>query len=262
MLDRRPPILADDGRLLLAKFPHHNDDWDVMAWEKTALDIAERARIDVPGRRLVGLDGRHVLLLDRFDRDGERRIPYISAMTLVGGRDGDDHDYTDVAANLADHGSHVSADLEQLFRRAVLNSALHNTDDHLRNHGFLGSRAGWRLSPAFDVNPNPDLGANRVTSIAAASTTMDEPAGLLALASDCRLSRARVGAVIAEVLTAVAHWATIASGNGISTARQQRHWRRLSVSNANRMSRRETWSSRPRMLRSIAQHKILASLSQ
>ena len=215
-------VLGDDGRLLLAKFPHRNDEWDIMAWEKTALDIAERAGIDVPARRLVGLDHRHVLLIERFDRADGRRIPYISAMTLTNGRIGDEHDYADIAADLPDYGSNVNDDLAQLFRRAALNCAIHNTDDHLRNHGFLGGTAGWRLSPVFDINPNPDLNEGRVTSIGAATRTGDERRGLMMLAGDCRLDDRDARAIIAEVLDATAGWADIATANGISAQEQAR----------------------------------------
>jgi serine/threonine-protein kinase HipA len=218
--------VLDNGRLLLAKFPHRNDQWDIMGWEKTALDIAERAGIDVPGRRLVGFDGRHVLLLQRFDRSGDRRIPYISAMTLINGRDGEDHDYADIATFLPEVGSQVDADLAQLFRRSALSCAIHNTDDHLRNHGFVGSAAGWRLSPVFDVNPNPNLNEGRQTSIGTATGTDDEVGGLLMFASACRLSDSQARAIVTEVLDAAAGWADIATANDIS-AREQARFRQM-----------------------------------
>ena len=215
-------VIDSGGQLLLAKFPHRNDQWDIMAWEKTALDLAELAGIDVPRRRLAGIDGRQVLLLERFDRSGDRRIPYISAMTLIGGRDGEDHDYADIATFLCEVGSRVDADLAQLFRRAVLSCAIHNTDDHLRNHGFLGSAAGWRLSPLFDVNPNPDLSEGRQTSIGTASRAYEEVSGLLVFASACRLSGDQARAIVTEVLDAIAGWAAVATANNISAREQGR----------------------------------------
>jgi len=155
--------VADGDRLLLVKFPHRNDDWDIMAWEKTALDLADAAGLPTPPHRLAKVGRRNVLVLDRFDRDGERRNPYVSAMTLIAGRDGDSHDYTDIAEYLPEHGSNVVSDMTGLFRRAAFSVAIHNTDDHMRNHGFLFHGAGWQLAPVFDVNPNPDLGAARQT---------------------------------------------------------------------------------------------------
>ncbi len=216
--------VLDNGRLLLAKFPHRSDGWDVMGWEKTALDIAGRAGINVPGRRLVGLDGRQILLLERFDRDDQHRIAYISAMTLVGGRIGEDYDYADIAATLPDFGSRVAADLDEMFRRVVVSCAIHNTDDHFLNHGFLGSAAGWKLAPVFDINPNPDLNEGRVTSIAAASRAEDEPAGLIAVAGDFRLTESAARSIVTEVVDAVADWADIATANGIS-AREREQFR-------------------------------------
>lgn len=215
-------ILGDDERLLLAKFPHRTDEWDIMAWEKTALDIAERAGIDVPPRFLVGFDHRHVLMVERFDRVDGRRLPFISAMTLTNSRNGDDHDYADIAAHIPDFGSRVDNDLAQLFRRVALSSALHNTDDHLRNHGFLAGPAGWRLSPVFDINPNPNLNEERVTSIGAASRAADEASGLMMLASECRLSEGDARRIVAEVLEATAAWPDIAMSNGIHRREQDR----------------------------------------
>jgi len=216
--------VIDNGRLLLAKFPHRSDDWDVMGWEKTALDIADRAGVAVPARRLVGLDGRHILLVERFDRDNQHRIAYISAMTLIGGRIGRDNDYADIAAALPDFGSRVAVDLAEMFRRVVVSCAIHNTDDHFRNHGFVGSAAGWKLAPVFDINPNPDLNEGRVTSIAAASRADEEPAGLMAVASDFRLTESAARSIVTEVANAVADWADIAAANGIS-AREREQFR-------------------------------------
>ena len=207
-------VIDPDGRLLLAKFPRRTDEWDVMAWEHTALDLAERAGIDVPARSLTGFENRHILLLDRFDRSEGRRIPYASAMTLTDSVDGDSHDYADIADSIEDVGDNVRADLAQLFRRAVLNCAIHNTDDHLRNHGFCGARAGWRLSPVFDINPNPDLNEDRVTSIGAAVSADEEPAGLMILAGECRMTAAQARTTIREVLEATAGWADVATSNG------------------------------------------------
>lgn len=157
--------VVDDGQLLIAKFPHHHDEWDVMAWEKTALDLAEMCGFPTPSRRLVDVAGRQVLVLGRFDRDGDSRVPYISAMTLVRGRDGQEHDYLDVGEALADHGSNVAADLEQLWRRIAFSIVINNIDDHLRNHGFLHRRGGWTLSPIFDINPHPNPSTMRATTV-------------------------------------------------------------------------------------------------
>ncbi len=133
---------------MIAKFPHRDDAWDVMAWEATGLDLADAAAISVPGHRLTRVDGRAVLLLDRFDRTAEgHRLPYVSAMTLLTRADGDLADYVDFCDAISDEGAATTADLEALWRRVAFSVAIHNTVDHLRNHGFLRAKGGWTLAP-------------------------------------------------------------------------------------------------------------------
>lgn len=164
-------VSLDDGGLAIAKFPHASDRWNVMAWEATALDLMESAGIRCPRRSLVA----------------------------VGGADGEQRDYVDLAESVRDLSPSPRHDLHELFSRVVGSVALGNTDDHLRNHGFLASRGSWTLSPAFDVNPNPDPMARRATSIVGADTLPDEVDGLAALAEDCDLpqesARERMGAI-------------------------------------------------------------------
>ncbi|WP_375406257.1 type II toxin-antitoxin system HipA family toxin [uncultured Amnibacterium sp.] len=214
----RPKAAVRDGeQLILAKFPHTSDKWDVMAWEKTALDLAARCGIPTPSARLVSVGGTHALLLNRFDRGtGSARIGYISGLTLVGGHDGGAYDYADVAAGLSDHGADVSRDLRELWRRVAFSVLIDNTDDHLRNLGLLHRPGGWTLSPAFDLNPNPEVGAARQTSIAGAIDVDDAVAGLLAFATDCRLEQRDVRNLLDELLQASSEWQHIARSNGIS----------------------------------------------
>ncbi len=119
---------------------------------QSSLDLAEDAGIVVPGRQLVRVDGSPVLLLDRFDREHGRRVGYISAMTLLEARDGQPADYTDIAEILPEHSSATAADLRQLWRRIAFSVAIHNTDDDLRNHGFLRHKAvGHWLRPLIST---------------------------------------------------------------------------------------------------------------
>lgn len=208
-------VVGDDGLLYIAKFPHHTDQWDVMAWEKTALDLAERAGIQVPGRRITHVDGRTVLLLERFDRRGAERVGYLSAMTLVRGHDGDDHDYIDLAADLTDYSAAADKDLEALWRRAAFSVAIHNIDDHFRNHGFLRAGNAWRLSPAFDINPNPDLGEERTTSIGWVTDRGSEFDGLMTAAHAFGISAERAGEILREVSAAITPWREVATSNGV-----------------------------------------------
>lgn len=207
--------VLDDGRLLIAKFPHRRDQWDVMAWEKTTLDLAERCGIRVPARRLVQMGGRSVLLLERFDRQASGRLGYISAMTMLRASDGAQADYSEVAEALSEHGSDVADDLVELWRRMVFSVVVNNVDDHLRNHGFLREGAGWRLSPAFDINPHPDVSMSRVTTIGFAADPLRGHDALLDVAPDFGLDRSSAAAVYAEVLEGTSGWRTVADGNGV-----------------------------------------------
>ncbi len=147
----RPKASVRDasGNLYIAKFPKNDDEYSVERWEFVALEIARRAGCEVADARLENVDGQPVLLSKRFDRAGEERIPFSSAMNLLGLRDGDRSSY----AEIADLMQQVGGDPAELFRRMIVNIALNNVDDHLRNHGFLRRGPGWELSPAYDINP-------------------------------------------------------------------------------------------------------------
>jgi serine/threonine-protein kinase HipA len=215
-------VRDNDGRLHIAKFPKAGDDWDVMGWEKTALDIADAAGIDTPARRLTRVAGRSVLLLARFDRVDGRRIGYLSAMTLMQRSDGNDADYVELAESFAEHAAHPAADLAQLWRRIAFSVAIHNTDDHLRNHGFLRDGPGWRLSPIFDVNPNPDTGEQRVTSIGGAYRREEELEGLMTNAAFFGLDQRAARQTLAEVFAATENWRDMANRNGVAEAQLHR----------------------------------------
>jgi len=212
----RPKAAIRDGSVLaIAKFPHRLDQWNVIAWEKVMLDLAELAGIEVPARTLVAVGNAAVLVVERFDRSGERRIPYVSAMTLLGATDGEQHDYEDIAEVIAATGEEVERDLEELFRRAVLSVAINNTDDHLRNHGFLWGGQGWRLAPVFDLNPNPLLGTARQTSIHFDASERGAREALRAFAISLGLDESTVRSVVTAVNDAILSWRTCATSAGI-----------------------------------------------
>lgn len=209
-------VRLDDGGLAIAKFPHAGDSWDVMAWEATSLDLMEEAGIRTPRRRLTRVGDRSVLILRRFDRTSTgARIGYISAMTAVGSSDGEQRDYADIAEAMRDLSRSPRQDHRELYDRVVAGVALGNTDDHLRNHGFLADRGAWRLSPAFDVNPSPDPLRSRSTSIMGADTIPDEIEGLLALAEDCGLTVRAARRRMSDIAASLAHWRERARSNRI-----------------------------------------------
>lgn len=209
-------VRLEDGALAIAKFPHGSDQWDVMAWEATALDLLEAAGIGTPRRRLTRVGERSVLILRRFDR-GPRghRVGYISAMTALGASDGDHRDYAEIAGSMRDLSRSPRKDHHELFDRVVASVALGNTDDHLRNHGFLADRGFWTLSPVFDVNPNPDPWRTRATSIMGADALPDEAEALLPLAEECSLTAEQGRERIHAVVDALTGWKECARSNGI-----------------------------------------------
>jgi serine/threonine-protein kinase HipA len=213
----RPKASARDGeRLLISKFPHPNDEWDVIAWEKTAVDLAEIAGIRVPRTRLTRVDDRAVLLLDRFDRRHDGRVPYVSAMTLLSAHDGESHDYLEVAETLPEISAATRADLNELWHRIAFSVLVNNTDDHLRNHGFLHGPGGWRLSPAFDVNPNPDTGTARQTGVGGAYERADALEALRQYTKEFDLTPVRAGELLDQIKAAVSGWREVAAGHGVN----------------------------------------------
>ncbi len=149
-------VVDKDGTLTIAKFPKQDDDRSIPHGEVLALSLAGRAGVNAARGRLQAVAGRPVALIRRFDRDGERRIPFLSAMSLLGLNDGDSATYTDIAECIRMYSGSPIEDLRELWRRVVFSVMIGNLDDHLRNHGFLYDGDGrWRLSPAYDLNPVP-----------------------------------------------------------------------------------------------------------
>ena len=155
---RPKAVVLDTNKLLIAKFPSPKDEWDVELWEFLSLRMAKKAGIHVPDFRLEKVLGKNVLLLDRFDRAEHRiRIPFLSAMSMLGASDGEVRSYLEIAESLMEYGAQPDKDLKELWQRIVFNILISNLDDHLRNHGFLyDGQSGWRLSPVYDLEPTPE----------------------------------------------------------------------------------------------------------
>lgn len=195
-----------DGSLWIGKFPARDDDRDVGAWEYLTHTLALRAGIDVPPAKLIRLNGEHhTFCVRRFDRAGDKRKFYVSAMTQLRKDLSEGSSYLDLAQGLRQAGTmSVETELEQLFRRVVFNVAVGNRDDHLRNHGFLLDKSGLRLAPAFDVNPNFDK-ADHVLNI----DDSDNRPNLLTVASTSEfydLTPKEALTIIEEIVDVVSNW--------------------------------------------------------
>ncbi|SDA61888.1 serine/threonine-protein kinase HipA [Butyrivibrio sp. INlla18] len=152
-------VVAPDGSLWIAKFPSRNDDTDVGAWEMVVHDLALMCHLNVPEAQIQKFSKLgSTYLVKRFDRQGKRRVHFSSAMTMLGKNDGDDHteggSYLEIVSFLKANGASPQNDLYELWKRIVFSMAVSNTDDHFRNHGFILTENGWRLSPLYDVNPD------------------------------------------------------------------------------------------------------------
>ncbi|MBM4163745.1 MAG: type II toxin-antitoxin system HipA family toxin [Lentisphaerae bacterium] len=218
-------VVDDQGSLWIAKFPSRRDGVDVGAWEAVVNELARLSGLRVPEGKLQRLtQRRHTYLSRRFDRlPTGGRIHFASAMTLLGYADGTDAasgvSYLELAEFIMRNGVAVAEDLAELWRRIVFNICVSNTDDHLRNHGFLlAPNEGWTLAPAYDMNPNPQ-GSGLTLNIAGNDNRLD-----LALAMEVtdsfRLPLSDAQAQMAAIRVAVGRWRQVAAHKRISKAEQ------------------------------------------
>ena len=201
-------IVDQHSHLSIAKFPKETDEYSVETWEEIALRLAERAGIATPHHELVEVAGKAVLLSRRFDRVGETRLPFLSAMAMTGSKDGERGSYPEIVDSLTEHGARAKADAGELYRRVAFSVLISNVDDHLRNHGFLWvGKDGWTLSPAYDLNPTPvDLKARVLTT----NIDLDEGTCSLDLLESAAeyfsLALADARGIIKEVASATSGW--------------------------------------------------------
>ncbi len=197
-----------DGHLAIAKFPHKDDEINTVLWEAVALRLAEKAGIPVPDWRIEHVVNKPVLLLRRFDRVQGQRIPFLSAMSMLGASDNESRSYLEFVDALRRYGASPKQDMHELWRRIVFNILISNTDDHLRNHAFLYTGPdGWRLAPAYDLNPVPTDIKPRVLTTA---IDLDDGSASLDLAMSVvgyfELDEEKAHVIAAEVGKAVATW--------------------------------------------------------
>jgi len=219
-------VMNTDGSLWIAKFPSKEDRYDIGAYEMITHELAQKAGLLVAPAMAKPFFGKHhTFLTKRFDRTATgQRLHFASAMTLLGYTDGvsfqDGASYLELAEFIIRKGANVNRDLEELFRRIVFSICVSNTDDHLRNHGFLLTKAGWTLSPAYDINPNP-----KGTGLKLNISTHDNSLNL-DLASEValffRLTDDKATAIIQNTVNIVSKWKQLAAKYKISRDEQDR----------------------------------------
>jgi serine/threonine-protein kinase HipA len=217
-------IVHPDGSLWIAKFPSQSDARNTGAWEEVATKLAAQAGIRTAESRIEKYGTYHTFLSKRFDRSpsGER-IHFASAMTMLGHLDGDSAaegaSYLEMVEFISQFGSEPETDLEELWRRIVFSICISNTDDHLRNHGFLLTESGWRLSPAYDLNPNP-FGQGLSLNISDTDNSLN-----LDLAREVapyfRLKESAAQSILKEVTQSVENWQKAAQAVGLSKGQQE-----------------------------------------
>lgn len=219
-------VVDPQGQLWIAKFPSVRDAHDVGAWELIVQTLAKGCGLRVPqslGRKFASQ--QHTFLVSRFDRTPAGRLHFASAMTLTGRQDGDDASagasYLEIARVLIDHGANTVADLRELWSRIVFNMLVSNTDDHLRNHGFiLEPGKGWRLSAAYDMNPAPGSPGLKL-NVSEADNAIDLDLAR-SVAPYFRVSRKLANEIIANSQAVVRQWSKIADSLKIRVREQER----------------------------------------
>jgi serine/threonine-protein kinase HipA len=211
-------ILDEQGHLWIAKFPSKNDTINKGEWEYLAYRLAVGAGIDMAESRLELIAGPyHTFFTKRFDREKQNRIHFASAMTMTGKNEelirDETPSYLDIVEFIQFSGIRIEEDLHQLWRRMIFNILISNTDDHLRNHGFILTNKGWHLSPAFDINPSIDkvgLALNIDTNSNSPDIDLAKSVGFY-----FRLGKKEMDNIIDEVKSGISGWKKIATEIGI-----------------------------------------------
>lgn len=206
-------VIDTKGNLWIAKFPSQNDDLNIGAWEFLVHQLATKAKITTSEAQIKRFSGVHdTFLTKRFDRHRGKRIHFASAMTLLNRNDGEDADdgvsYLDLVDFIIQHGCEVTKDLEQLWRRIIFNICVSNVDDHLRNHGFILTNKGWKLAPAYDMNPSETSNGLKLNISKDDNSQNLELA--LQVADYFRLKKQEANKIIFEVIKTVSQWKILA----------------------------------------------------
>lgn len=217
-------ILDHDKSCWIAKFPSKSDTTDKAAWEFLAYKLALNAGVVMSECRIEKIKGNyHTFFTKRFDRENGERIHFASAITMTGNNEDTIRDhpasYLDIAEFISNHGTNIEANLHQLWRRIVFNIAISNTDDHLRNHGFLLTDEAWTLSPAYDLNPSVEKNGLAL-NIDSVNNDLDFELAK-SVGAYFRLNKQQMNTIIQEVLQVTTRWKSMAMAIGISRGEQE-----------------------------------------
>lgn len=211
-------VIDESGNLCIAKFPKKDDYSNNVLWESVALTLAKSCGLNTQEWSLKKVTDKDVIILKRFDRKGQERVHFLSAMSMLNAIDNDTetHCYLDIADVIRQYGASPKDDLTELWKRIVFSILISNTDDHLRNHGFLYvNEKGWRLSPLYDVNPSIDNKKALSTYITENDNTQSIDLAL-EVCEYFGVSLKNAGDIIAEMKKAVSNWSSIAKTHGIN----------------------------------------------
>lgn len=218
-------ITDPEGSLWIAKFPSRNDEFDVGGWEMVTYELAKQSGIDMADCQVRKFSSeRHTFMTKRFDRTiTGNRIHFASAMTMLGYTDGTDYQdgasYLELAEFIMKYGSNPDEDLEELWRRIVFSICVSNSDDHLRNHGFLLNDRGWKLSPAYDINP-VETATGLKLNISETDNALDLDLAL-SVSKQFRLKKETAASIVDELKAVVSDWRTLADKYGLSRNEQE-----------------------------------------
>ena len=214
-------IMDAKGNLWIAKFPSKEDKMDKAAWEFLAYKLATKAGIEMAECKIERISGKYyTFFTKRFDRLKQQRVHFASAMTMTGNNEDtikeNSPSYLDIAEFIQFNESNNKKELHQLWRRIIFNIAISNTDDHLRNHGFILNKNGWQLSPAYDINPSIDkegLSLNIDSTNNALDFDLAKSVGVY-----FQLNEKQMDDIIKEIKGVVKNWKVEATKIGISKA--------------------------------------------
>lgn len=211
-------VIDKDGNLCIAKFPKKDDYTNNVLWEAVALTLAKNCGLNVQEWSLHKAGKKNVIVLKRFDRNGNTRIPFLSAMSMLNAIDNDSqtHSYLDIADAIRQNGAVPKEDLKELWKRIVFSILISNTDDHLRNHGFLYvNEAGWKLSPLYDVNPSCD-NKNVLSTYITESDNSQSLDLALEVCEYFEISIETAKTIISDMKNKIRNWKTVAKQLGLS----------------------------------------------